>query len=162
MNEAEAGAAIAGERVRIAEKQPTSRAGGLRSRQLAAPVIGEDSNVLARYLVAEEEADAASERQPRAAQDLIESSQTLFLAKTVSLEQALTGVSNGLNFDDALHHATCRSWRRWHRWRRLMIAALCGASISIICRDAYLYQQVPEWGSVQRQDGSRHHFPAIP
>jgi predicted nucleic-acid-binding protein len=49
-------------------------------------VIGVDTNVLARYYVAEDDADAASERQRRAARDLIESGQPLFLAKTVALE----------------------------------------------------------------------------
>jgi hypothetical protein len=49
-------------------------------------VIGLDTNVLARYFVAENDADAATERQRRAAPDLIESGQP-----------------------DALHHASCRS-----------------------------------------------------
>ena len=110
-------------------------------------MIGVDTNVLARYFVAEDEADAATERQRRAARDLIESGQSLFLAKTVALElewvlrgyygfpveqvlqvfdhllalpgltaedrpaleQAVAGVRNGLDFADALHHASCRS-----------------------------------------------------
>jgi predicted nucleic-acid-binding protein len=110
-------------------------------------VIGVDTNVLARYFVAEDDADAATERQRRAARDLIESGQPLFLAKTVALElewvlrgyygfpveqvlqvfdhllahpgltaedrpvleQAVAGVRSGLNFADALHHASCRS-----------------------------------------------------
>jgi predicted nucleic-acid-binding protein len=110
-------------------------------------VIGVDTNVLARYFVAEADADAATERQRRAARDLIESGQPLFLAKTVALElewvlrgyygfpvekvlqvfdhllahpgltaedrsaleQAVAGVRNGLDFADALHHASCRS-----------------------------------------------------
>ena len=82
----EAGATSAGKRVRIAEDQPAIRAGGLRSRQPAAPVIGVDTNVLARTFVAEDEADAATERQRRAAHDRLESGQPLFLAKTVALE----------------------------------------------------------------------------
>lgn len=49
-------------------------------------MIGLDTNVLARYFVAEDVADAATERQRRAARDLIESGQPLFLAKTVALE----------------------------------------------------------------------------
>jgi predicted nucleic-acid-binding protein len=49
-------------------------------------VIGLDTNVLARYFVAENDADAATERQRRAAPDLIESGQPLFLARTVALE----------------------------------------------------------------------------
>jgi predicted nucleic-acid-binding protein len=109
-------------------------------------VIGVDTYVLARYFVAEDEADAGTERQRRAARDLIESGQPLFLAKTVALElewvlrgyygfpveqvlqvydhllahpgltaedrpaleQAVAGVRNGLDFADALHHASCR------------------------------------------------------
>jgi predicted nucleic-acid-binding protein len=109
-------------------------------------VIGVDANVLARYYVAEDEADAATERQRRAARDLIESGQPLFLAKTVALElewvlrgyygfaaeqvllvfdhllahpglsaedrpaieQAVAGLRAGLDFADALHHASCR------------------------------------------------------
>ena len=49
-------------------------------------MIGVDTNVLARYFVAEADADAATERQRRAARDLIESGQPLFLARTVALE----------------------------------------------------------------------------
>lgn len=110
-------------------------------------MIGVDTNVLARYFVAEDDADAATELQRRAARDLIESGQPLFLAKTVALElewvlrgyygfsveqvlqvfdhllahpgltaedrpaleQAVAGVRNGLDFADALHHASCRA-----------------------------------------------------
>lgn len=110
-------------------------------------MIGLDTNVLARYFVAEEDADAATDRQRWAARDLIESGQPLFLAKTVALElewvlrgyydfpaeqvlhmfdhllahpaltaedrltleQAVAGVRHGLDFADALHHASCRS-----------------------------------------------------
>lgn len=109
-------------------------------------MIGLDTNVLARYFVAEEAADATTDRQRRAARDLIESGQPLFLAKTVALElewvlhgyygfpaervlqvfdhllahpsltaedrpaleQAVAGVRHGLDFADALHHASCR------------------------------------------------------
>jgi hypothetical protein len=98
-------------------------------------MIDVDTNVLARTFVAEDDADAATERQRRAARDLIESGQPLFLAKTVALElewvlklfdhllahpgltaedrpaleQAVAGVRSGLDFAHALHHASCRS-----------------------------------------------------
>ena len=49
-------------------------------------MIGVDTNVLASYFVAEDAADAATDRQRRAARDLIDSGQPLFLAKTVALE----------------------------------------------------------------------------
>ena len=49
-------------------------------------MIGLDTNVLARYFVAENGADAATERQRQAARVLIESGQPLFLPKTVALE----------------------------------------------------------------------------
>ncbi|MEB3165676.1 MAG: type II toxin-antitoxin system VapC family toxin [Cyanobacteriota bacterium] len=109
-------------------------------------MIGVDTNVLARYFVREENADAATETQRQAARQLIESGQALFLPKTValelewvlrgyygfgvdqvlqvmeqllyhpdltaedlpSLEQAVTGLRSGLDFADALHHASCR------------------------------------------------------
>jgi len=109
-------------------------------------VIGLDTNVLARYFVREEEADAATVAQRQAARQLIESGQPLFLPKTValelewvlrgyygfaveqvlqvmeqllnhpcltaedrpSLEQAVAGLRSGLEFADALHHASCR------------------------------------------------------
>jgi predicted nucleic-acid-binding protein len=109
-------------------------------------VIGLDTNVLARYFVAEDGADAATERQRQAARILIESGQPLFLPKTVALElewvlrgyygfraeqvllvfdhllvhpglnaedrpaleQAVAGLRAGLDFADALHHASCR------------------------------------------------------
>lgn len=110
-------------------------------------MIGLDTNALGRTIVAEDDADAATERQRRAARDLIESGQPLFLAKTVflelewvlqgyygfpvekvlqgfdqllahpgltaedrtHLEQAVTGVRYGIDFADALHHASCHS-----------------------------------------------------
>ena len=110
-------------------------------------MIGLDTNVLARYFVAEDGADAATERQRQAARQLIESGQPLFLPKTVALElewvlrgyygfaaeqvllvfdhllahpalttedrpaleQAVAGLRAGLDFADALHHASCRS-----------------------------------------------------
>ena len=53
----------------------------------------------------------------------------------------MAGVRRGLDFADALHHASCRSARRW---RRLMIAASAGASDSSISRHACLCRQVPE------------------
>lgn len=109
-------------------------------------MIGLDTNVLARYFVAEADADPATEAQRQAARHLIESGQPLFLAKTVALElewvlrgyygfaaaqvdavfslllglpsltpedrpaleQALAGLRAGLDFADALHHASCR------------------------------------------------------
>ena len=110
-------------------------------------MIGLDTNVLARYFVAEAGADTATETQRQAARQLIESGQLLFLPKTVALElewvlrgyygfaapqvlavfdlllghptltledrpavaQALAGLRAGLDFADALHHASCRS-----------------------------------------------------
>lgn len=109
-------------------------------------MIGLDTNVLARYFVAEQAADPATESQRQAARQLIESGQSLFLPKTVALElewvlrgyygftplqveavfsvllglpslsledrpaleQALSGLGAGLDFPDALHHASCR------------------------------------------------------
>ena len=110
-------------------------------------MIGLDTNVLARYFVAEAAADTATETQRQEARQLIESGQLLFLPKTVALElkwvlrgyygfaapqvlavfdlllghpsltledrpavvQALAGLRAGLDFADALHHASCRS-----------------------------------------------------
>lgn len=73
-------------------------------------MIGPDSNVLARYFVEEEGADAATQDQRKAALGEIESGQELFLSKTVALEleQALAGLRSGLVFADALNHASCR------------------------------------------------------
>jgi predicted nucleic-acid-binding protein len=109
-------------------------------------VIGLDTNVLARYFVAEADVDPATDAQRQAARQLIESGQPLFLPKTVALElewvlrgyygfaaaqvdavfsvllglpfltpedrpaleQALAGLRAGLDFADALHHASCR------------------------------------------------------
>ena len=108
-------------------------------------MIGLDTNVLARYYVAEE-SDPKTAAQRQAALDLIESGESLFLPKTVALElewvlrgyyqfrpadvltvfehllampaltaedrpsllQAVEGVRAGLDFADALHHASCR------------------------------------------------------
>ena len=110
-------------------------------------MIGLDTNVLARYFVEEEGADAATQDQRQSARGLIESGQELFLPKTVAmelewvlrgyygfaaeqvlqvfeqlldhpclqvedrsvLEQALAGLRSGLDFADALHHASCRA-----------------------------------------------------
>lgn len=110
-------------------------------------MIGLDTNILARYFVEEEGADAATQAQRLAARALIESGQDLFLPKTVALElewvlrgyygfavdqvlqvfdrllrhtclqledrpvleQAVEGLRSGLDFADALHHASCRS-----------------------------------------------------
>lgn len=49
-------------------------------------MIGLDTNVPARYFVAEDGAEAAPKRQRQAARTLIESGQPLFLPKTVALE----------------------------------------------------------------------------
>ena len=114
--------------------------------QPAAAVIGLDTNLLARYFVEEEGADAATQAQREAARQLIESGQDLFLPKTVALElnwvlrgyygfaaeqvllvfeqllqhpclqvedrsvleQAVAGLRSGLDFADALHHASCK------------------------------------------------------
>jgi predicted nucleic-acid-binding protein len=110
-------------------------------------VIGLDTNVLARYYLAEHEADAATTRQRQAARRLFEGGQPLYVAKTVllelewvmrgayglpsasfaavlehllaspqvtvedplSVEAALSGLRNGLDFADALHHASYRT-----------------------------------------------------
>ena len=109
-------------------------------------MIGLDTNVLARYFIEEESADAATLAQRQAARQLIESGQDLLLPKTVALElewvlrgyygfaaeqvllvfeqllhhpcmqvedrpvleQALAGLRSGLDFADALHHASCK------------------------------------------------------
>ena len=49
-------------------------------------MIGLDTIVLARYFVAEQGADPATERHRQAARTLIESGKPLFLPKTVALE----------------------------------------------------------------------------
>jgi predicted nucleic-acid-binding protein len=49
-------------------------------------MIGLDTNVLARYIVAEQAADPATEAQRQAARQRVESGQPLFLPKTVALE----------------------------------------------------------------------------
>ncbi len=56
-------------------------------------MIGLDTNLLARYFVEEESADAATQAQRQVARQLIESGQDLFLPKTVALE--LEGVLRG-------------------------------------------------------------------
>lgn len=45
-------------------------------------MIGLDTNILVRYFVEEEGADSATQHQRRAARQLIESGQKLFLPKT--------------------------------------------------------------------------------
>ena len=110
-------------------------------------MIGLDTNVLARYYLATDDADAATLKQQQAAKRLLEGSQALYVAKTVllelewvmrgaysctraqfagvlehllasphitmedrlSVEAALLGHGSGLDFADALHHATYRS-----------------------------------------------------
>ncbi|HEY4065844.1 MAG TPA: type II toxin-antitoxin system VapC family toxin [Burkholderiaceae bacterium] len=110
-------------------------------------MIGLDTNVLARYYLAEREADAATTRQQQAARGLLEGGQPLYVAKTVllelewvmrgayalgpdhfaavldhllaspqvtvedrlSIEAALAGHRDGLDFADALHHAAYRA-----------------------------------------------------
>lgn len=71
-------------------------------------MIGLDTNILARYFVEEERADSATQHQRRAARQLIESGQKLFLPKTVALEWewVLRGYYGFAA--DALHHASCR------------------------------------------------------
>lgn len=74
--------------------------------------------MFARYFVEEAEADAASAAQRQAERQLIESGQELFMPKTVALElelllQALAGVRSGLDFADALHHASTTCSRLW-------------------------------------------------
>ncbi len=109
-------------------------------------MIGLDTNVLARYYLASDDADAATARQQQAARRLLEGGQPMYVAKTVllelewvmrgayglargqfaavldhllasplvtledrlSVEAALAGHRNGLDFADALHHATYR------------------------------------------------------
>ncbi len=48
--------------------------------------IGLDTNILARYYVASEEGDSATQSQCELARKLIESDRALFVAKTVLLE----------------------------------------------------------------------------
>ncbi|MGB1558773.1 MAG: type II toxin-antitoxin system VapC family toxin [Oceanococcaceae bacterium] len=107
-------------------------------------LLGVDTNVLARYYVASEAGDEATQRQSEIARKLIESGRPLMVAKTVLLElewvlrgyykfgaedigtvfshllslkhvevedreaveRALDHYSAGLDFADALHHAS--------------------------------------------------------
>ena len=107
-------------------------------------LVGLDTNVLARYYVAEEGGDAATQRQRQQARKLIEAGRPLRVAKTVLLElqwvlrgyysfneaevgrvfrhllsmqhisiedretveRALSNHAVGLDFADALHHAS--------------------------------------------------------
>jgi predicted nucleic-acid-binding protein len=109
-------------------------------------MLGLDTNVLARYYIADE-ADAGAQRQRLAARRLIESGQPLMVSKSVVLElewvmrgyygfdhtevasvmrhlleqshitvedrdavaQALANVEAGIDFADALHHASYKS-----------------------------------------------------
>jgi predicted nucleic-acid-binding protein len=109
-------------------------------------MIGLDTNVLARYYLAEHGADAATARQQQAARRLLEGGRALMVCKTVllelewvmrgacactreqfagvvehllssphvvvedrpSVEAALVGHRSGLDFADALHHASYR------------------------------------------------------
>jgi predicted nucleic-acid-binding protein len=109
-------------------------------------MIGLDTNVLARYYIADD-ADKEAQRQQLAARRLIESGQSLMVSKSVilelewvmrgyygftpaqvalviqhllaqahvtvedraSVEQALSNCQAGLDFADALHHASYRS-----------------------------------------------------
>lgn len=113
-------------------------------------MIGLDTNVLARYFVDEDAADAATRKQREAARRLIESGQRLMVAKTVLLElewllrgryrfraaqiaevfgqllaqpqitiearesviAAIKAYGEGLDFADALHHASYRDCTR--------------------------------------------------
>lgn len=110
-------------------------------------MIGLDTNVLARYYLSEQDADAATLKQQQAAQRLLEGDEPLHVAKTVllelewvmrgaygssreefasvldhllsspritvedrlSIEAALAAHRNGLDFADALHHASYRT-----------------------------------------------------
>ena len=107
-------------------------------------LIGLDTNILARYYVASEKGDNATQRQCELARKLVESDRALFVAKTVLLElewvlrgyykfgseeigqvfahllsltnieieareqveRALANQAAGLDFADALHHAS--------------------------------------------------------
>ena len=98
-------------------------------------MIGLDTNVLARYYV-DDAGDAEAKRQRLAARRLIDSGQALMVSKTVVLElewvmrgyygftlglthvtvegreaveQALANSEAGLDFADALHHASYRA-----------------------------------------------------
>ncbi len=95
-------------------------------------MIGLDTNVLARYYI-DDAVDDQSQRQRVAARRLIESGQSLMVSKTVILElewvmrgyygfsrshitvedravvqQALSNAAAGIDFADALHHASYR------------------------------------------------------
>lgn len=86
-------------------------------------MIALDTKLLARCFVAEECADALTQRQRLGARALIESGQPLFPPRTVVLElewvlrgddglaveQGVLGLTSGLDFADAMHHASCRS-----------------------------------------------------
>ncbi len=102
-------------------------------------MIGLDTNVLARYVVAEQGADDATPRQRQAARPLIESGQALFLPKTVALE--LEWVLRGYDgfsaeqvqqvYAHLLAHpaSPSKSDRPWSRpWLRSMTAASRGGS----------------------------------
>jgi predicted nucleic-acid-binding protein len=93
-------------------------------------MIGLDTNVLARYYV-DDAGDAEAKRQRLAARRLIDSGQALMVSKTQpevgsvlrhllglthvtvegreAVEQALANSEAGLDFADALHHASYRA-----------------------------------------------------
>ncbi len=71
--------------VRIAAEPARRGADRLRPRDVAAAMIGLDSNVLARYYI-DDDADAQAQRQRLAARSLIESGQPLMVSKSVILE----------------------------------------------------------------------------
>jgi predicted nucleic-acid-binding protein len=83
-------------------------------------MIGLDTNILACYFI-EDESDEEAVKQRLLARDLIESGKALMVSKTVilelditfedlaSIEQAIDNLEQGLDFADALHHASYRS-----------------------------------------------------
>jgi len=113
-------------------------------------VIGVDTNVLARTFVAEVDADAATERQRRAARDLIESSRCSTTCWPIPDSRQKTDQPWSRRWPvyaaDSTSPMPCTMPAAVvaRRWRRLRIAAFSGAAASSICRHACLYRQVPE------------------